>query len=157
MAADRDHEEIYLRPHKSNLPDALQYSAVFRGNSGWQLYHGDGGTAVVDLPQGEWIHVRVVVQGEKAAVFVGDTEAPALVIPRLARGTSGGFVGLRSFLPRGTDATHGAHFANLEVRPGKVDFDFSTVTETPPAPGTITTWEISDAVAAPEDPEPALP
>ena len=42
---DGENEEIYLRPHKTNLPDAIQYAPVFRGQSAWQLYHGPGNTA----------------------------------------------------------------------------------------------------------------
>ena len=42
MVSDDDHEEIYLRPHKSNLPDALQYAPVWQRRSSWQLYHGAG-------------------------------------------------------------------------------------------------------------------
>ena len=45
-----EYEEIYLRPHKSNLPDAVQYAPVFRGASNWQLYHGLGSTAAAEIP-----------------------------------------------------------------------------------------------------------
>ncbi len=45
--SDAEHEEFYLRPHKSELPDAVQYAPVWQGRSAWQLYHGPGGTAAI--------------------------------------------------------------------------------------------------------------
>lgn len=59
MATDEHHEEFYLRPHKSNLPDAVQYAPVFQGRSAWQLYHGPSGTAATGLVPNVWTRVRV--------------------------------------------------------------------------------------------------
>lgn len=157
MADAENHEEIYLRPHKSHLPDALQYSAVFHGVSGWQLYHGPGATAAAELPRGEWVHLRLVVQGARAALFVGNSDLPALTMGRLARGGDGGFVGLRCFLPRGTEASHGAFFANLDVSPGVVPYDLSTIEVTPAPADVVTSWEISRPVAAGDTPPEELP
>src|SRR5690606_25479067 len=33
-------EEFYLRPHRSDVPDSFQYTPVFDGSYGWQLYAG---------------------------------------------------------------------------------------------------------------------
>src|SRR5689334_17880081 len=33
-------EEIYLRPHKSGLPDAMQYTPVLNTGRNWQIYNG---------------------------------------------------------------------------------------------------------------------
>ena len=76
MTAEGENEEIYLRPHKTNLPDAIQYAPVFRGQSAWQLFHGPGYTARVPIARGEWIHVRLVLQGQRAAFYLGDTTRP---------------------------------------------------------------------------------
>ena len=65
--SDGEREEFYLRPHKSALPDALQYAPVWQGRSAWQLYHGPGGTAAVAFEPGVWTHVRIVVQGVRVA------------------------------------------------------------------------------------------
>ena len=43
MQDDENHEEIYFRPHKSSLPDAIQYAPVWNAESTWQLYHGKVG------------------------------------------------------------------------------------------------------------------
>ena len=45
VGADGQYEHFYIRPHKSGLPDALQYTPVFHGLSSWQLYSGEGYTA----------------------------------------------------------------------------------------------------------------
>jgi hypothetical protein len=47
QVADGEREEFYLRPHKSSLPDAVQYAPVWQNSSTWQLHHGPGGTAAV--------------------------------------------------------------------------------------------------------------
>jgi hypothetical protein len=59
IVAEGEHEEFYLRPHKSQLPDAVQYAPSWQGASAWQLYHGPGGTAAIGFEPGEWTHVRV--------------------------------------------------------------------------------------------------
>jgi len=143
------HEELYLRTHKSNLPDALQYSPVWNGESNWQLYHGPGATASVPIPHDTWTHLRVVVQGTRAALFIGaDTVRPAMVM-ELARPTRKGGVALRSFVPAGTLPADGPFtaFSQVVVRPGHVPFDFAAVprpTVERPA-GLITKWQLSPA------------
>ena len=47
-----EQEEFYVRPHKSELPDAVQYAPVWQGRSAWQLYHGPGGTAAIAFQPG---------------------------------------------------------------------------------------------------------
>ena len=85
IQSDGEYEDLYFRPHKSELPDAIQYSPVYRGASNWQLYHREGYTAPTPLPPGRWIHIKVVIAGSRAAVFVEDMERPKMVIPKLAR------------------------------------------------------------------------
>jgi hypothetical protein len=152
MESDSDHEEFYLRPHKSDLPDALQYAPVFRGQSAWQLFHGPGGTAPVKFEAGQWTHLRIVLSGRRAALFVGDTTQPALVVSRLAREPRAGYLALRSFLPAGVAATEDpAVFANLVVRPGVLAYDFSTRQESAPPAGLVLRWEIGDAFQTPAE------
>jgi len=153
VQGDGEYEDIYFRSHKSGLPDAVQYTPVYQGASSWQLYHGKGHTAAAPLPQDVWIHVKVVVKGQQAAVFVGETDEPQMVVPRLARKAAPGQVALRGFLPGGRPAgVYTTSFANFVVRPGEVTFDFSAL---PPAedsapPGVVTHWSLSPAFAPPE-------
>ena len=154
MEDDDEHEEFYFRSHKTLLPDAVQYTPVYKGRSQWQLYHDAGSTAAAPLPAGEWIPVKVVVKGSQAAVFVGSTEEPQLVVHRLAREPKPGFLALRSFKTFGTPAdTYVANFANIVVRPGVVDFTFPVPEPRTPTPGLVTDWQVSRAFAPEEGPK----
>lgn len=156
-----EHEELYLRTHKSGLPDALQYSPVWNGESNWQLYHGPGATAPAAIPRGAWTHLRLVMQGQRAALFIGaDTAHPAMVM-ELARATRAGGIALRSFVPAGTEPAQGPFtaFANVMVRNGYVPFDFSRhpVQAPPRMDGLITRWQLSPASRTPAEEFAPLP
>ena len=151
MESDDEHEEVYFRPHKSLLPDAVQYTPVYKGSSQWQLYHDARATAAAAFPPGEWIPVKVVVQGSRAAFFVGATEEPQLVVPNLAREAKPGYLALRAFKPRGVpEEAYVANFANLVVRPGVVEYEFPEAEAAEPAAGRIASWQVSPAFAPPE-------
>lgn len=149
LESPTEYEEFYLRPHKSTLPDALQYTPEFYGESNWQLFHGPGGTAAALLPAEEWIHVRIVLEGSRAAMFVGNVDEPQLVVQRLARTPRRGGIGLRGFLPRGTEAAYAGRFANVTLSP-EIGYVFppAPVAETPS--GLLTRWSVSPAVDQPE-------
>jgi hypothetical protein len=151
---DGEREEFYLRPHKSSLPDAVQYAPVWQGRSAWQLHHGPGGTTAVPFAADRWTHVRVVVQGRAAALFVDDMKAPALVVPRLSREPQAGYVSVGGFLPADVPGAGPiATFANVQVRPGIVPFDLAAAARQAPAPATqeqatvVTAWAVSPAFA----------
>ena len=145
MADDREYEEIYLRAHKSGLPDAVQYAPVYQGNSAWQLYHGPGATAAVEFQPGAWTRVRLVLSGRQAALYVGDLTKPALLIPRLARAPRAGYIALRGFVPPGDDRPEPiARFADVTVRSGVVDgIPPAPAPAAPPAPGVVRAWAVS--------------
>ncbi len=94
MASELEHEEFYLRPHKSLLPDASQYAPVYKGQSAWQLYFGPRGAVAVGIVPERWQHLRMVVQGARAAFFLGDTLQPFMVC-RWRRHHHGESVGAR--------------------------------------------------------------
>jgi hypothetical protein len=166
-AGDGEHEEVYLRPHKSSLPDAVQYAPVWQGRSSWQLYHGPGGTAAVSFEPGAWTHVRVIFEGRRAALFVKNMEKPALIVPHLAREPRPGYIGLRGFLPADVPGAGPiARFANVVVRPGPAAFDFEAAlaTAAPPsreAPAESVTivsrWAVSQSFVPENDDVSALP
>jgi hypothetical protein len=159
MADDRELEEMYLRPHKSSLPDAIQYAPVHQGASAWQLYHGPGATAAVAFEPGTWTHVRLVLRGEQAALFVGDLVKPALVVPRLARAPAAGYLALRGFAPPGSGAGPVARFANVTISPGTPAFEFPRPDPVVPQPGAVRAWSVSRSFEVPKDTPapPALP
>lgn len=108
-ATDRtNHEYVYLRPHLSGLPDAVQYTPVNRGLSSWQLYSDPRFVLPATIPPDRWLHVRVAIQGRRMEMSV---DGRVLVFPELQRDPVAGGLGL-------TASGGGAWFANVVVRPG---------------------------------------
>ena len=105
-----NYENFYLRPHKSGLADALQYTPTFKGLGSWQLYSGDGFTTAAEIPHKRWIHVKMEIKGTQARVYLDDSKKPALVIYDLKQGISKGTLGLSG------PASSLAHFADFKYR-----------------------------------------
>src|SRR5262245_37088203 len=84
-------ESFYVRPHQSGNPDATQYTPVFNGVSGWQLYHGERYTVPLEIPFDDWLHVRVDVLGDVAEITAADT---LLRVDGLKRDPVAGGIGL---------------------------------------------------------------
>ncbi|HKQ97950.1 MAG TPA: hypothetical protein VJV75_08750, partial [Candidatus Polarisedimenticolia bacterium] len=139
----RTSEWVYLRPHKSGLPDALQYTPIFNTGSNWQIYSNEGFTAPADIPREKWFHVRLEVTGAQARLFLEDMQKPVLVMGDLKSGRQRGSIGL--------EVGNGAvNFSNFSVR-ATPDAPFER--HLPPMrPGTIAKWSLSpafDALARP--------
>jgi hypothetical protein len=100
-----DRETVYLRPHKSGLDDAQQYTPILNGAAVWQIYNGPGFTGSIDIPKDAWFHLCIEITGAQAKVYVNDMQKPSLVIADLKSGFRKGGVGLE-----------GAYFSNFEVR-----------------------------------------
>jgi len=151
MQSDSAYEDFYMRPHKSGAPDALQYAPVYQTASAWQLYHGANGTASVDIDPGVWTHLRIVVRGRQAAIFLGDTLKPVMIVPRLGHEPRAGYIALRGFLPAGVAVTGPiVRFANLRVRPNHVPFTFVPQGEPAPVLGVVRSWMVGDAFVPPD-------
>ncbi len=132
-------EWVYLRQHKSGLPDAMQYTPVLNGGANWQIYNGPGFTGAVDIPKDVWFHVRLEVTGAQAKLYVSDMDKPALVMTDLKSGIQKGQVALYVL----TGATY---FSNFEVRTTP---DAPWERHLPPMPaGTLTKWDISPSYDA---------
>jgi hypothetical protein len=140
VQSDRDYERIYLRPHRAGLyPDAVQYTPVFNGIAGWQLYNGRGFTSGVELPPDQWIHLKLEVTGTQAKLYVEDMETPVLEMHDLKHGASSGAIGL--FGPR--DGNY--YFSNFSYRHDD-ELTFGTPPPVDVPPGVITEWELSEPV-----------
>jgi len=133
-----NYEEFYLRPHQSGQPDANQYQPVFNGVAAWQLYYGEGYAAPVRYDFNQWLHVKIVVSGKNAEIYIKDMAVPALFVNELKHDTRAGRVGLSAgnFAP--------AHFSNFSftmmdhpLLKGK-----SKLLEPAPS-GTVTSWLVS--------------
>jgi hypothetical protein len=144
LASEDEGEELYFRPHKSSLPDAIQYTPMWHGESNWQLYHGSWGTAPVTFRRDGWMRVRLVVEGRRAAVFLDGSERPALVVP-LAREPVAGPIAFHTSTPPGGAAGSEpvAAVANVVVRPGVVPYRFAPDSAPPAPPGLVRRWQLS--------------
>ncbi|HKE55909.1 MAG TPA: hypothetical protein VKB46_04375 [Pyrinomonadaceae bacterium] len=132
-------EWVYLRPHKSGQPDAMQYTPVLNTGANWQIYNGPGFTGAVDIPKDVWFHLRLEVNGAQAKFFVKDMDKPALVMNDLKSGVQKGQVALHVL-------AGGTYFSNFEIR---------TTPDAPwerhlPAmpPATLMKWSLSPAYEA---------
>jgi len=134
---DDNFEAFWVRPHQVGNPDAIQYSPVFHGVDGWQIYHGEGFNAPIAFPIGEWFTVRVVFAGPRAEVYVGDLGTPALVIGELKRAVAPGKIGIMAGGP-------GLHVAGFRYEPGPVAL--RAPAPPPPArePQAVPSWQVSD-------------
>jgi len=140
IAADNANAEwVYLRQHKSGLPDAMQYTPVLNTGLNWQIYNGPGFTGAVDIPKDRWFHLRLEVTGAQAKLYVSDMDKPALVMTDLKSGIQKGQIALAVL----TGATC---FSNFEVRTTP-DVPWERHLPAMP-PGTITKWRISPAYDA---------
>jgi hypothetical protein len=132
-------EWVYLRQHKSGLPDAMQYTPVLSTGLNWQIYNGPGFTGPVDIPKDVWFHVRLEVVGAQAKLYVKDMDKPALVMNDLKSGVQKGQVALAVL----TGATY---FSNFEIRTTP---DAPWERHLPPMPpGTLTKWSVSPSYDA---------
>ncbi len=142
MHSKGSYERFYLRPHRAGLyPDALQYTPVWNGVAGWQLYHGDGFTAGAEIASGRWLHLKIEIRGRQARVYLDGAGEPALTIPDLKHGNARGTIGVLG--PRDGSAWFSRFSYRTEDPPAAEPLPIP-----PPPPGTVTAWQISRAFPA---------
>jgi hypothetical protein len=118
VQTEGEQEMIYLRPHKSGQWDAIQYAPLLRGEVTWQLYPDYNAEA--ELPTDGWLHVKLVVAGPQAALYLGGAAEPTMTLP-LQRESKPGYVGFTSGVrPDVAEGVLAGNFANLVVKPGPV-------------------------------------
>ena len=132
-------EWVYLRQHKSGLPDAIQYTPVLKTGLNWQLYNGPGFTGAVEIPRDVWFHIRLEITGAQAKLYVKDLDKPVLVMDDLKSGIRKGRLALAVL-------TGETYFANFEVRAAP---EAAWERHLPPMPaGTLVHWRISPSYDA---------
>ena len=144
-----DYELVYVRTHRSRQWDALQYTPLFTGQEGWQLYTGAGYNGVAELPANRWVHIRVVVEGYRAEVYVDGATAPQLVVSDLKRAWTRGRVGLWG---RGG----AANFSNMKVTPLDRPVPASRAAQKRDA-AVVMNWAISQSMIAAKVPIDRVP
>ncbi len=139
MVDPENHEHFYIRPHQSGNADANQYTPVFNGLAGWQLYHGELYATPVHYTFNEWHHVRIEVAGSQAKIFFDDMEKPLLEVKELLRSPQSGTLSLNT--------RTNVHFANFKYTPAPTSAPISLASPRslkPELDGLITSWQLSD-------------
>ncbi|HSE42514.1 MAG TPA: family 16 glycoside hydrolase [Acidobacteriota bacterium] len=143
MQDRENYEEFYIRPHQSGNPDANQYEPIFNGMAAWQLYYGEGYGAPVQYKFNEWNHVKLVISGKQADVYINDMNTPVLFVSDQKREIKPGKVGLSvsNFAP--------AYYSNFSFNElNNPPLKGKAKALDPPPQGTITTWMISNPIAS---------
>jgi hypothetical protein len=109
-------ENIYIRPTNGRAPDQLRrnHSTQYTSFPDWPWERLRKETAgmyesYADLITGEWTHLRIVVHGVDASLYVGNAEQPCLLIHDLKLGDVEGGVAL--WIGPGTEG----YFRNLNL------------------------------------------
>lgn len=139
MQDEENYEKFYIRPHQSGNPDANQYTPVFNGVDGWQLYHGKEYSKAMVYKFDEWIHVKILLKDLRGEIYIDDMENPAIIIRDMKMGARPGRIGLivDDYAP-GRFA--GFNYEALSSPPLKSRMQ----SKLPPPMGTILNWEVSD-------------
>ena len=104
-----DYELLYMRANQSGGSHATQYTPVLHGLYGWQIYTGPAFEAAVQWTYDRWMHVKLVVSGTRAELYV-DSDTAVQVIPRLRGADAAGEIGF-------VVVPGSARFANVILRP----------------------------------------
>jgi hypothetical protein len=110
------YECIYIRPTNGRAEDQLRrnHSTQYVSEPDWpwdRLRKESPGIyeSYADMVPGEWTHLRIVVHGRDAALYIGKAEQPSLLIHDLKLGDSRGAIAL--WIGPGTEG----YFKNLEI------------------------------------------
>jgi len=101
VRSDHIYETVYFRPQNSRVADPVRrgHTIQYISNPGYTWYHlrekfPEKYESGADLEPQEWFHVKVIVDGRKAEVYVNDAEQPCLVVDEMFGGVSAGSLGL---------------------------------------------------------------
>ncbi|MCP4544954.1 MAG: hypothetical protein GY835_00655 [bacterium] len=136
-----NYEHFYFRPHQSGNPDATQYTPVFNGVSGWQLYHGEGFSTAVEVARDRWQHVKIAVAGDQAELYLDRADEPFMFIADLKRATRAGRIGVH--VNPGFSPAHFTDFRVISLETPELSGAGGTGITT--EPGTIMSWNVSSA------------
>jgi hypothetical protein len=115
IESEDEYEVIFFRPGGSGTTQAIQYTPGIKGANIWQIYTGPGYTAAADIPRNQWIHLRIVVTGLVAKLFLNHSSEPALVVADLKRRNSKGSIGFWGHMG-------GGYFSNLRYTPDNATY-----------------------------------
>lgn len=135
VESEDDYELFFLRNGISGKPQALQYTPGFFGANQWQIYNLPTYAGPGEFPYDKWFHLKVVVAGVEAKLFLNNSDKPSLVIPDLKRGYSTGSIGFWG-------QQGGGYIANVTYTPDTTTYHIPHKDSY--LPGTLTDWELSE-------------
>ncbi|WP_028548863.1 hypothetical protein [Paenibacillus sp. UNC451MF] len=94
-----NYEMVYVSPGTEETPGEIQYDPMMNGSTTWQIYNGPRYQSPAPFRRGEWVKLALDIHPSHAAVWVGDTATPQLVISNLQHGSSEGRIGVWGYLP----------------------------------------------------------
>ncbi len=129
------YEIVFLRP--PHFDPTLQYAPSFYHMNAWQFYPIPDYASSPDFPQDRWVHVRIVIKGLVAAIYIDTATTPTLEIHDLALGSVAGTIGVWG---RGG----GGYVSNIRYTPDSTSYPLTH--DRTFVPGAITQgWSLSDA------------
>lgn len=139
-AGSGTYEYFYLRQHKSGMPDAGQYTPARGGLTSWQVYSDANAIAPFAFTHEGWNRLKIVVEDDRADIFLNGSTLPVLHVPDLATDRGSGTIGFRSSGPNGR-----LRIANLTIRPlGAGEGVVGTPRQVAAVPaGVIDLWQVS--------------
>lgn len=126
-------EEVYMRLHKSNQVDAVQYTPIFNNESNWQLYKEL--QARVSFKNKSWNTLRIEVKNKSAEVFVNNEKVMSIDYLRTNHRT--GEIGLFALFNN--------RFSNFKFTPKDTIENSETSDNSPIDLNIITQWKITNA------------
>ncbi len=134
---ENDAEQFYIRPHLPGKPDANQVAPSTRRITPWQLYFGPKYSFAHEYKYDDWTHVKIVVNDNRAQVYLDHAEMPNLSWKLFHPIREGNLL-----FTGGNNS--GMHLANIVVDKNASEIiDFNPI-EREPIEGLIPEWEISD-------------
>lgn len=137
ISEESNAEQFYMRAHLPGKPDATQTAGRTQGITPWQLYFGPKYSFPYEFHYDDWTHVKIVVNNDKAQVFMDYSEEPQLSWHLFHEAKEGQvtFSGGRFT---------GMHLANIIIdRKLPQLINFKPI-KRKPIDGLIQEWEISD-------------
>ena len=142
VESEANMEVVYLRPGASDTIEAVQYTPRLNGDAIWQLLNTSHEKGSAHIPENEWVHIKIVVEGRTCTLFLNESNVPTLTVTNLRRGDSKGGIGLWSL-------AGGGYFSNLSYTALP---DRKSLPDLPPfrRAGLLSDWELSPAFDASE-------
>lgn len=130
-------EHFYIRPHLPGKPDANQAVPTIQNLTAWQLYFGPRYSFAHEYKYDDWTHVKILVNGDQAQVFLDYSDSPQLSWDLFLPAKKGGIS-----LTGGNRS--GMHLANVKVSHEAPTINNFAPIERKPIEGLFPSWEISD-------------